>query len=158
MANHKAISFIKGIVHALALIMLLSGNAFATQQHSDPEGLYSHLIAHIFFITAMIVLGIQIFKSRVRQRGWRCIGIAAVLFLLWNVDTFTVHIITESLPREIFTRSGGLWSTAVDLSSTKAKLFYIGKIFDHVFLVSSVFVFLKGILALNREIITEERQ
>ena len=33
-----------------------------------------------------------------------------------------------------------------------------GKIFDHVFMVSSVLVFLKGILAFNSEIATEERQ
>jgi len=158
MGNRKSISLIRVSIRSLLLVMLFAGNAFATQQHGDPEGLYSHQIAHIFFIVAMIVLAVQIFKSRPGQAGWKQIGIAAVLFLLWNIDTFTVHIITETLPKEIFSSSEGIWNTSVDLSTSSAKLFYAGKIFDHVFLVAAVYVFLKGILALNRESVSGEGQ
>jgi len=145
-------------ISVAAFIAVLPGSAYATQEHSDPEGLYSHLIAHMFFISAMIALSVQIFRTRGRKPGWRHIGIAAILFLLWNLDTFSVHIIREFLPREIFTSPGGIWTTHIDLSSTEAKIFYIGKLFDHVFLLSSVYVFLKGILAFQRGLTEEEIQ
>lgn len=146
------------LVSALALMMILPGNAFATQQHADPEGLYSHLIAHIFFICAMLMLIVQIVKSRPEQTGWKCIGIAAVLFLFWNVDTFMVHIIRESLPGGVITKPDGHWGTSIDLTTAPARMLYIGKILDHVFLVSAIFVFLKGILAFHGKVVAEEQE
>ena len=135
----------------LVLAIMIPSYAYATQQHSDPEGLYSHLIAHIFFITTMAILAIQIKRSKPKQKGWGYVGIAAVLFILWNIDTFTVHLIRESMDNGEFSGTSGHWGRAIDLTGLKAKLFYLGKIFDHVFLVSAVFVFLKGVIAFHDE-------
>ncbi len=133
------------------ICVLLPANAYATQQHADPEGLYSHLIAHIFFIVTMALLYIQIRKSKPTQKGWRFIGIAAILFILWNINTFTVHVIRESITSDMFTGSAMMWDQYVDVSSIRGKLFYAGKILDHVFLVSAVWAFLLGIKSFYKE-------
>ena len=146
----------KTILYTFFFVLLMCGNAFATQQHADPEGLYSHQIAHIFFILSMAVLVYQIRKSNQTQKGWKFIELAAILFILWNLDTFTVHIIRESIPNEVFSTPSGIWSRTVDLSTFKTKVFYVGKIFDHFLLVGSVFVFLKGIIAFQRDGATKE--
>ena len=135
----------------LCIFVLFPANAFATQQHSDPEGLYSHLIAHIFFIGTMVLLYAQIRISRPQHRGWRFIGVAAIFFILWNIDTFTVHVIRESITSDMFIGSARAWDLAVDLSTVRAKIFYAGKILDHVFLVSAVWAFLAGIISFREE-------
>ncbi len=156
----QKIALLIRILFGVLLVLLFQVDpAHATQQHADPEGLYSHLIAHIIFIITMIVLVVQIYKSRPhKQRGWTHIGIAALLFLFWNIDTFTVHIITESLAKEVIDKSGGLWSSSIDISTFNAKIYYFGKIFDHVFLGSSVFVFFRGLVAFQNDIESRESQ
>lgn len=143
---------------AFAFVVLLSGHAHATQAHGDPEGLYSHLIAHIFFICTMVILLVQIARNRPPQKGWKRIQTAALLFLLWNITTFSVHIIQETLPPGTFSRAGGHWSTAIDLSSTGAMVFYLGKIFDHVFMVGAVLVFLLGVRAFRDDVPEDWRE
>ena len=146
----------KRFAYALILIMFLPCNALATQGHADPEGLYSHLIAHIFFIVSMVLLVYQIRKSKQKEDGWRYIGLAAILFILWNIDTFTVHIIRETLPNEIFSTPDGVWSKTVILKTFNSKVFYFGKIFDHILLVSSVLAFLKGVNAFQKTLEVEK--
>lgn len=99
----------------------------------------------------MALLYIQIRKSKPPQKGWRFIGIAAILFILWNIDTFTVHVIRESITRDMFTGAARTWDQYVDISSIRGKLFYAGKILDHVFLVGAVWAFLLGIISFSKE-------
>lgn len=139
------------IILSLAFFLAICGNAYATQQHADPEGLYSHQIAHIFFVLSMCILIYQIHRSGSTHRGWRLIKYAAFLFILWNTDTFVVHILTESLDPSAITTTAGLWSQRMDLTATDAKMIYFGKIMDHFVLVSSVFVFLKGITSFETD-------
>ena len=147
----------KIFITTLFFLFLFASDALATQQHADPEGLYSHLIAHIFFVVSMILLIYQIRRSKQTEEGWRYIGMAAILFILWHIDTFSVHLIRESLPDEIFSKPGGVWSKTVFLSTFKSQVFYFGKIFDHILLVSSVFVFLKGVNAFQRTLDLEKK-
>ena len=64
----------------------------ATQIHAAPEGLYSHQIAHLFFLISM---GILVYWLRgrglTRARGWRYLQYSALFFMFWNVDTMIVH-------------------------------------------------------------------
>jgi transcriptional regulator of acetoin/glycerol metabolism len=77
-------------------LVLVAKQAFATQAHSAPKGLYAHQLGHIFFIVPM---GVLIYWLRARQLvqmvGWRYIQHAALFFILWNLDAFCVHLLEE---------------------------------------------------------------
>lgn len=133
------------VLLATFLYVFAAGPASATQEHADPEGLYSHLIAHIFFITAMLILVFQIKRSGQQHKGWRFISLAAILFIAWNIDTFTTHVLREYIENDAFITSNGIWHRTINLSTLKAKVFYAGKILDHILLVSSCLIFMKGI-------------
>ena len=51
----------------------------------------------------------------------------------------------------MFTGQARMWDQYVDVSSIRGKLFYAGKILDHVFLVSAVWAFLLGIRSFYKE-------
>jgi hypothetical protein len=119
--------------------------AWATQEHADPEGLYSHQIAHIFFMFSMVVLFVQIKKSATRHPGWYYIGLSALLFFFWNLNVFTVHWIREFITADYFTGPSSSWFQTMDISSFSAKVFYFGKITDHFLSVSAVIAFVLGI-------------
>lgn len=129
--------------------ILMSDYAWATQEHADPEGLYSHQIAHIFFMFSMGVLAIQAWRTKPLHRGWRLIGLSAISFLLWNITTFSVHWIREYISPEIFSGSARNWTQMIDLTSGYAQLLYAGKIFDHIFLFSSIAIFIIGLRQLT---------
>jgi hypothetical protein len=145
------------ISHFTILFLLFCPGVWATQEHADPEGLYSHQIAHLFFMFAMIVLIVQIKRTSPLPRGWRYIGIAAFLFLVWNIDVFTVHWIREQITPELFSGSAQRWTQRMDISSLKAKVFYAGKILDHLLLVGAMAAFLLGIRTFKEEMEGEER-
>lgn len=75
----------------------------------------------------------------------------SLIFFLWNMDTFSVHWIREFIPSTLFMGSSQDWSQIMDVSTTMAKFFYIGKIFDHIFLVGAMLAFLKGLIAFKEQ-------
>ena len=78
--------------------LLLAGPAWATQTHGQPEGLYVHQMAHIFFIISMGILEFWLRQRNLTdERGWKYIQLAAVLFILWNIDAILVHFMDEHL-------------------------------------------------------------
>lgn len=85
-----------GAIFFLHLAAPLS--AWATQGHGQPEGLYAHQMAHLFFIVSM---GVLIYWLRDRNLiaipGWRFIQYSALFFILWNVDAYTAHYIEEQI-------------------------------------------------------------
>lgn len=119
--------------------------AWATQAHSDPEGLYSHQIAHIFFMFSMLLLAFQVMRSRPLHEGWRFIGLASIAFFLWNLNVFTVHIVREYIGPELFMGPPGSWTQMLDISGQGAKVFYAGKILDHFFLSGALILFVLGL-------------
>ncbi len=129
----------------MLFICLLCSNAWATQEHADPEGLYSHQISHIFFMFSMVVLIVQIHRSSPLHRGWNYIGMAALLFLLWNITVFTVHWIREYITPDFFSGSSREWTRTIDVTTWKARIFYSGKIIDHILAVGALIAFLTGI-------------
>lgn len=86
------------VIGWIGAILLFSQPAAATQAHSAPEGLYAHQLAHIFFIVSMGVLIYWLRQRRLVQAvGWRYIQYAALFFILWNLDAFSVHLLEEVL-------------------------------------------------------------
>jgi len=146
---------------ALACMPLLSaGQALATQQHGDPEGLYSHQIAHLFFIASMAVLIVQIALAhqwRGRRNGWHYIGISATLFLAWNLDTFAVHVLDEYVTSAMYS-GAGYWGRSFDVTETWAKFNYAGKLLDHVLLVSAMLAFVHALRLFSAERQDGDRQ
>ena len=124
----------------VGLIFMIAEPAFATQAHSAPEGLYAHQLAHIFFIISM---GVLIYWLRARQlvqsAGWRYIQYAALFFILWNLDAFTVHLLEEQLA-VIDIQRINLWQiniTANNHSNALLWLYYFAK-FDHLLCVPAL--------------------
>ena len=136
----------------IACIFMNPAKALALQLHLAPGSLYAHQMAHAFFMFSMGAFSFWLQKNRlIEQKGWRYIQISALFFILWNIDTFTVHVIREAITSDMFIGSARAWDLAVDLSTVRAKIFYAGKILDHVFLVSAVWAFLAGIISFREE-------
>jgi len=84
---------------ACILILLFTATpALATQTHGQPEGLYVHQIAHLFFIVSMGILEFWLRqRNLVREPGWKYIQLAAVLLILWNLNAMAVHFLDEQI-------------------------------------------------------------
>ncbi len=124
----------------IIIFSIILPSAFAVQVHKQPEGMVAHLIAHIFFLFSMVVLFIRI-RTSGYGGGWRDIGISAMIFALWNVDTIFTHIAGEYLTSE--TLSGDEF-----IETLPAKVYYVGCLLDHVLAVSGMLFFLSGVRAL----------
>lgn len=147
--NERAV----GALSFLAALLASCTSAWATQEHGDPEGLYVHQLAHLFFMFSMVVLFAMIRRMSPLSKGWRRIGLAALLFILWNIDTFTVHWIREDyLSQHFFSGSAQDWDQVLDVSTFEAKLYYAGRVLDHVFLVGAIAAFLTGIKAFKEKL------
>ena len=73
-------------------------HALATQMHEAPEGIYAHQLAHLFFMLSMGFLILWLRERKlVKEGGWRFIQYAAIFFILWNMDTFIVHLLDGQL-------------------------------------------------------------
>jgi hypothetical protein len=135
----KPIKYFRAIAW-VGLIFMIAEPAFATQAHSAPEGLYAHQLAHIFFIISMGVLIYWLRARRlVQSSGWRYIQYAALFFILWNLDAFTVHLLEEQLAIIDIQRIN-LWQiniTAPHHSTALVWLYYFAK-FDHLLCVPAL--------------------
>ncbi len=137
----------------IGAILLLAQPAIATQAHSAPEGLYAHQLAHIFFTVSM---GVLIYWLRERQLvqslGWRYIQYAALFFILWNLDAFSVHLLDEQLAI-IDVRRIDPWKislSAANHSKTLIWLYYVAKL-DHLLCVPALLFLYFGLRRLLRE-------
>lgn len=139
------------LIAAAVVICIFPDNAFATQEHADPEGLYSHQIAHIFFMLSMIVLMVQIKKTRPLLHGWKLIGNAALLFFAWNLTVFIVHALRESIDPWRFEGNAAMWTQTIMLTGAKEYVFYTGKVIEHFILVGAMVAFVMGIRSIARE-------
>jgi hypothetical protein len=132
-----------GAIFFLQFILPLP--VLATQGHGQPEGLYAHQMAHLFFIISM---GVLIYWLRDRKLaahpGWRFIQYSALFFILWNADAYTVHYLEEQLGLLEISRQGP-W--VLDIRAPEgfgwlARLYYAAKL-DHLLCVPAmVFMYL----------------
>lgn len=80
----------------IAVLTALPATSYATQAHAAPEGLFTHQLAHLFFIISMGSLIFWLKKRRLSdQKGWRYIQYAAACLVLWNIGAFTAHAMDE---------------------------------------------------------------
>ena len=117
----------------------------AIQQHGGAEGLISHEIGHILFITGMGFLLFWVYRLRMSGGGWTHFKIFLWLILLWNVLTFTGHWMGEMVaPGKFVVTDSGI--TQFYITSLFDLFFYLTRL-DHLLLIPS-FLFL--LLALKK--------
>jgi phosphoglycerol transferase MdoB-like AlkP superfamily enzyme len=126
--------------------------AWALQTHPAPEGLFAHMLAHVFFVAALGIFTYWLHTTGlVRERGWRLIQISCFLFILWNLDTFTVHWLEHTMTKEMLTTTGLDWFKRLAMTEGwRSWLYYFGK-FDHLLCVPAILFLLLGLRHLYRE-------
>lgn len=132
--------------------ILLPRAAWALQTHPAPEGLYGHQLAHVFFIVSMGFFTYWLQTTGLaRQRGWRFIQISCFLFILWNLDTFTVHWLEHTMTKDMFITTGLDWSKKLAMAEGwRSWVYYFGK-FDHLLCVPAILFLLMGLRHLHKE-------
>ncbi|MGB9615845.1 MAG: hypothetical protein ACPL7J_00845, partial [Desulfomonilaceae bacterium] len=120
--------------------------------HPAPEGLYVHQLAHVCFIVSMAFLAYWLEVHHFcRQKGWRYIQIAALLFVLWNILAFAGHWIEEKIPRELFVGDPDWSQRLIAKDNVWADLFYLLKL-DHLVSVPAIVCLYWGIKLLYRDV------
>ena len=136
-------------------MMLLAGATpvWATQTHGEPEGLFVHQVAHLFFIFSM---GLLIYwlrqRNLVKLKAWRYIQYSALLFILWNIDTFCVHLLDEQVDLIRIQRLDD-WHLQIDTAARYRYLsfiYYIAKL-DHLLCVPALLCLYLGLKRLYSE-------
>ena len=118
---------------------------YAVQQHGGAEGLVSHQIGHILFISGMTYLLFRVYNSRITGQGWFEFKGFLWLIIFWNILTFSGHWMREIVDPERFIMQGP-HVTAFTITDTFDAFFYLTRL-DHLLLVPS-FIFL--LLALQK--------
>lgn len=147
------------VILAVLFVVFVSDRAVATQIHSEPEGLYAHQLAHLFFVFSM---GILVYWLRqmelIRHRGWRYIRHASLLFMLWNLDAMLVHHLDGT---EGFATVQGIegWEGAIRIESASpllALVYYVAKL-DHLLCVPAIVFWFLGLRALLADLKSVEK-
>ena len=140
------VSILKGLYFS-ATFSLISGAmpVYAVQGHGGAEGLVSHQIGHILFISGMGYLLYRVYSFHITDPGWFEFKGFLWLIILWNILTFSGHWMREIINPERFIKQGA-HVTAFTVTDTFDAFFYLTRL-DHLLLVPS-FVFL--LLALQK--------
>ena len=137
-------------------LLLWPRAAWALQTHPAPEGLYAHMLAHLFFIATLGIFTYWLHTTGlVRERGWRLIQISCFMFILWNLDTFAVHWLEHTMTKDTLITTGLDWSQRLAITGGwRSWLYYLGK-FDHLLCVPAMLFLVFGLRDLYRQAGTE---
>ena len=113
--------------------------AFAVQQHGGAEGLVSHQIGHILFISGMVYLLYRVFSIGMTGPGWFEFKGFLWLIISWHLLTFTGHWMREIVSSDKFVKQG-IHVTGYVINDLFDVYFYFTRL-DHLRLVPS-FIFL----------------
>lgn len=133
-------------------LVFLPAAALATQGHGGLEGVYTHQLAHLFFIASM---GILIYWIRQRNlvciSGWRSIQFAALFFIIWNLDAVLVHILDDQLAL-VHVVQIGFWKIRISAAygSHALQLLYYFARLDHLLCVPAIIFLYRGLKQLTK--------
>jgi len=132
-------------VITFTLACLWAVPAFAVQAHGGSEGLVSHQVGHILFISGMIYMLYRVYHNHITGPGWFEFRGFLWLIISWNILTFTGHWMREFVNPDRFMKDGVhiISFTITDLFDA---VFYLTRL-DHLLLVPS-FLFL--VVALHK--------
>ena len=146
MSTRDKISSFKIFCFSLTFALVsLAMPVYAVQQHGGAEGLVSHQVGHILFISGMGYLLYMVYHNRITDPGWFEFKSFLWLIIFWNILTFSGHWMREIVDSEKFIRQGNQVTGFIVTESFDA-FFYLTRL-DHLLLVPS-FVFL--LLALQK--------
>lgn len=130
----------------ISLVLGVPDSARAVQVHGPPEGLYTHMLAHVFFTAALIFLLILLkYKPIGKGPAWKYFKISLFFFLLWNIDTFIVHWLSLKIPEKMLVTQGALWEhKLLGPHSIEQWIYYIGKN-DHLLCVPAMWYLMQSL-------------
>jgi hypothetical protein len=120
---------------------------YAVQAHGGAEGLVSHQIGHILFISGMSYLLYSVYHNRITGPGWFQFKGFLWFIILWNILTFTGHWAHEFTNPERYIRQG-TQVTAFIITDLFDAYFYITRL-DHLLLVPSLLFLLLALKKLG---------
>ena len=147
-------TFLIAFLHIVIFLGVCVPNpVFATQTHGEPEGLVVHQITHLVFIFSMATLVFWLRQRRlIVETGWRYIQYAALLFILWNIDAFTAHLLDEQVDILKIDKVG-TWQLVINTETgydKLAALYYLVKL-DHLICVPAMMFLYFGLKRLIRD-------
>lgn len=129
---------------ALCLLWGSGQEAWGLQVHPEPEGLYSHQIAHLFFILSMAILVFWLRKrGLIQEPGWRLIQWGCIMFIVWNAAAFIGHAVEAGVTEESFVGKG--WSKALLVQNPVFPVVYLLFKMDHLTCVPAILFLYLGL-------------
>ncbi len=142
----RKIKFMRLIL--LSLVIILGGgvNALAVQVHGAPEGYYTHNLAHVILIVAILFLLFWLRKEDgENKKAWWYFRLSLLFFLLWNLDAMTAHILKKRLPSEAFYLPPKLFDhLLLGPLDWERWVFYMTR-FDHLLCVPAMFFLMQSL-------------
>ena len=133
-------SILKTICFSVAFALVSRAMpVYAVQQHGGVEGLVSHQVGHLLFISGMVYLLSRVYQNRITGPGWFEFKSFLWLIILWNILTFSGHWMREIISPARFIKQG-TQVTAFVITNSFDTFFYLTRL-DHLLLVPS-FIFL----------------
>ncbi|MBI5546854.1 MAG: hypothetical protein HY901_23475 [Deltaproteobacteria bacterium] len=136
------------IALSTAFVLCWPAVASAVQEHKGGEAFYLHQTAHILFLASMILLVAVLSRPfAVKDAGWRSIRLAALFFVLWNVDAFVTHMADVLVSPE----QGYVTGHSLDMRDAYAFLYYFGSLLENVFLALAFIMLALGLRRLGAQ-------
>jgi hypothetical protein len=134
-------SLFKSLTPVITFILacLWAVPAFAVQAHGGSEGLVSHQVGHILFISGMIYMLYRVYHNHITGPGWFEFKGFLWLIISWNILTFTGHLMREFVNPDRFMKDG-VHIISFAITDLFDAVFYLTRL-DHLLLVPS-FLFL----------------
>lgn len=117
--------------------------AWAVQAHGGAEGLVSHQIGHILFITGMAYLLSRVHQNQTTRPGWPEFKGFLVFIILWNCITFTGHWLNEIVDPAKYVKVDGQ-TVGYTITNFTDFVFYFSRL-DHLLLVPSFFLLMMAL-------------
>ncbi len=143
---------------ALIYCLVFPQQGMALQTHSQPEGIYVHQMAHIFFMAALGYLYWDTRRSAFSGRGWTYLRVFCVLTILWNILALIGHTATQNLHPEDFTHVDGYLFSKVNMPLTFIKIVYYTAKLDHLLTVPAMFFLYMSVRSFYQHSLKEDSE
>lgn len=131
------------------LVLLFPQSSWAVQQHGGAEGLVSHQIGHLLFISGMVYLLCRLHHFAPTGAGWFEFRLFAWLIICWNLLTFYGHWHMELLdPAKLVAARGR--TIGMVISGPMDALFYFSSL-DHLILLPAFVCLLAALVKWRRQ-------
>jgi len=133
----------------LTALLLMPAPAAAVQPHGGIEGLVSHQLGHILFLSGALFLLAGSCLRRWRGSGWAEFRIFLLLISLWNCLTFFSHWLDSLILPEKFILSARGLKLALQVESWLEGAYYLSRL-DHLVLLPALIFLLLALRSWTR--------